>query len=81
MKMQNTATLIAEMNTNVAHCSFRIVSWVSHRIAIRLMIICISSWISKTQKKSIKNKTGTLWGSEELSAFFCQVGRSTEHKA
>lgn len=63
--MQKTAMLMAEMNRKVAHCSFRMVSWVSHRMAMRLMMICMSSWISNIQKKSMKKRTGTLPASRE----------------
>lgn len=60
MKMQKTAMLIAVITRAVAHFSLRIVFCVSEMMEIRLMIICMSSWISKTQKNRMKNKAGTL---------------------
>jgi hypothetical protein len=44
----------------VPHFSLTIVDRCSAMIEIRLTIICIRSWTSKTQKKRIKNNTGTL---------------------
>lgn len=60
--MQKTAILIAVITKAVAHFSVRIVVCVSEMMDIRLMIICISSWISKTQKNKMKNSEGTLYG-------------------
>lgn len=43
MKMQKTAMLMAEMSTAVPHFRRLIVRCVSEMMAIRLMIICMSS--------------------------------------
>lgn len=58
--MQKTAMLIAVIRMKVPHLSFLIVLRCSAMSAIRLMMICMSSWISNTQKNRIENKTGTL---------------------
>lgn len=65
--MQKTAMLIAEMVKAVAHFSFRIVTCVSEMSAIRLMIICISSWISNTQRSRMKNNAGMLERNRQFS--------------
>lgn len=54
--------LIAVMMMAVPYLSFHIVSGRSAMTVIRLMIICIKSWISNTQKNRIKNRSGTLFG-------------------
>jgi hypothetical protein len=48
------------MITKVPHFSFCTVLRCSAIRAIRLMMICIRSWISKTQQARMKNRTGTL---------------------
>lgn len=68
--MQKTATLIAVMTKAVAHFSFRIVFCVSEMIDMRLMIICINSWISNTQNNRMKNSAGTLPSSCQSSKVF-----------
>ena len=60
IQMQNTATLMAVMTPAVPHFSSRMVLWRSAMTDIRLMIICMSSWISKTQKKRKKKSIVTL---------------------
>jgi len=60
MKMQKTAMFISVMTKAVPHFTIWTVFWLSAIIEIRFMIICINNWISKTQKKRIKNNTGTL---------------------
>lgn len=62
--MQKTAILMAEITRAVPHFSRWIVRCVSEMMAIRLTMICISSWISKTQKKRMKNNEGTLENEE-----------------
>ncbi len=44
----------------VPHFTRRTVSLLSAMTEIRLMMICIRSCISKTHRKRMKNKTGTL---------------------
>lgn len=55
MKIQKTAMLMSVIKTAVPHLRFRIVFRFSAMIAIRLMMICISSWISNTQQNRMKN--------------------------
>jgi hypothetical protein len=52
--------LIAVMTMAVPHFSFVTISWVSQMMAIRLMIICMRIWTSKTQQNRMKNNTVTL---------------------
>lgn len=58
--IQKTAMFMAVMITTVPHFKDRIVLRCSAMSAIRLMMICMSSWIWKTQKNRMKNRTGTL---------------------
>ena len=60
MKMQKTAMFISVITTAVAHFTRRIVPWLSAMTEIRLIIICIKSWISNTQQTRIKKRAGTL---------------------
>ena len=60
IQMQKTATLMQVMTQAVPHFSLLIVLLCSAMMAMRLTIICISSWISSTQRTNIENKTGTL---------------------
>lgn len=55
-----TAILIVVMRATVPHFSFATVLRCSTIKAIRFIIICIRSWISKTQKNSMQKRTGTL---------------------
>jgi hypothetical protein len=60
MKMQNTAMLIHVTAKAVPHFSLWIVCRDSAMILILLMMICIKSWISNTQKSKMKKKIGML---------------------
>lgn len=58
--MQKTAMLIMVMMAAVPHLILLIVLLCSAMMAIRLMMICMRSCTSKTQKKRMKKSTGTL---------------------
>jgi len=62
IQMQKTAMLMQVIAKAVPHLSLKIVLLCSAMMAIRLMIICISNWISRTQRHRMQNKTGTLKG-------------------
>lgn len=60
LTIQKTAMLIVVMTIAVPHFSRRTTFCVSQMMAIRLMIICIRIWTSKTQQNRMKNNTVTL---------------------
>jgi len=60
IQMQKTVMLIAVMMAAVPHFSFWTVFLFSAMMAIRLMMICIKSWISKTQQTRMKKSTSNL---------------------
>jgi|SRR5690625_1016452 len=60
IQMQKTAMLMQVMTKAVPHFSLNIVLLCSAMMAIRLTMICMSSWISKTQRNRMKKRTGTL---------------------
>lgn len=62
IQMQKTIMLIEVMIKAVAHLTLTTCFLLSATTWIRLMMICISNWISKTQKNSNPNNTGTLVG-------------------
>jgi hypothetical protein len=58
--MQKTAMLMQVITQAAPHLSLLIVLLCSAIMPMRLTIICMSSWISSTQRAKIENKTGTL---------------------
>lgn len=60
IQITKTAMLTKVMMIAVPHFSLKTVDRCSAMIEIRLTIICISNWTSKTQQKRMKKRTGTL---------------------
>ena len=69
IQITKTATLMAVMMATVPHLIRQIVFRCSAMRAIRLMMICMSNWISKTQHSRMAKRTGTLLLSVEFRAY------------